>query len=292
MDGDPRLTWDLVEDVRQLFEYPFMVHAFQAGTLVAVTAALVGWFMVLRKQTFAGHTLALVSFPGASAAVLAGVSVAYGAIGSAVLAALAFALFTPARTGVRTEEGAIVGTVQAFALGFGFLLVSLGSGNVTGVQSLLFGTFLGIDEGQVQTLLVGSVVVLVALATFGRKLLFASIDPDVAASRGVPVRGMSAAFLVLLGVAAAEASQITGTLLVFALLVLPSATATKLTSRLGLSMCISVALALAVTWLGLALSYYNDYPIGFHITSLAFGAYVLANVWERGFQRLRTGARP
>src|SRR5439155_12255190 len=121
---------------------------------------------------------------------------------------------------------------------------------------------------------------LAMLGFVARPLLFASIDPEVAAARGVPVKALSLLFLLLLAVATAEASQITGALLVFALLVLPAATAETLTARPALSLALSVALALFVTWFGLALSYYNDYPIGFHITSLAFGVYVLSHVWR------------
>jgi zinc/manganese transport system permease protein len=286
MNGDPQLTWNLIEDVRQLFDYPFMVNAFRAGTIVAVAAALIGWFMVLRRQTFAGHTLAVVSFPGAAGALLAGYAAEAGSLVFALAAALIFAVTAPATQGARTEESAVIGTLQAFALACGFLFVSLSSRNLTGAQSLLFGTFLGIAEGQVLTLLAGAVGALAVLGVIARPLLFASIDPDVAAARGVPIRLLSAIFLMLLGVAAAEASQITGALLIFALLVLPPATAMKLTARPAASACLSVTVALAVTWLGLAFSYYNDYPIGFYITSFAFAAYVLASGWEVASRRL------
>ncbi len=142
----------------------------------------------------------------------------------------------------------MIGTTQAFALACGFLFVTLYAGNLSGVDGLLFGSFLGITSAQIVVLAIGAAVSLVALAIVGRPLLFASIDPEVAAGRGVPVAALSVAFLVLLGVAAAETSQITGSLLVFALLVLPAATAQTISARPGLSLALSVAIALAVTW--------------------------------------------
>ncbi len=286
MSAAPQITWNLVTDVRQLFDYPFMVNALRAGTIVAIVAALIGWFMVLRRQTFAGHTLAVVSFPGASAAVLLGIAPAYGYFAFAVVAAMVFAVASLQGNGRRTEESAIIGTVQAFALGAGFLFVSLSHENVTGAQALLFGSFLGISNSDVIVLLAGAVATMGILALVARPLFFASIDPDVAAARGVPVSLLSVVFFLLLGVATAEASQITGSLLIFALLVLPAATAERLTARPGVSIVITVAIALLVTWIGLALSYYNNYPIGFHVTSLAFGAYVLAYVFQAAARRV------
>jgi zinc/manganese transport system permease protein len=276
---NPHLSWDLYRDVAQLFDYPFMVNAYRAGTIVAVTAAVVGWFMVLRRQTFGGHTLAVVGFPGAAGAILIGVSATYGFFAFSICAALVIAVFS--QSGRRGEESAVIGTVQALALAFGFLFVSLSHRNVTGAQALLFGSFIGITNAQVMQLLVGAIIVLAIVGFMGRPLLFASIDPDVAAARGVPVRVLAVVFLLVLAVAAAEASQVTGSLLVFALLVLPAASAEVLVARPALSLLIAVAIALLVTWLGLAMSYYNNYPIGFHITSLAFGAYLLAQAWRR-----------
>ena len=283
-DLQPHLTWNLVEDVRQVLEFPFMVNAFRAGAVVAVLAGLVGWFMVLRRQTFAGHTLALVGFPGAAGAVLVGVSASYGLFAFAVAAALVIALVPPGGRG-DGESSAVTGTVQAFALACGFLFVNLYGGFLGGANALLFGSFLGITGQQVVVLLVVAAVALAVLGAIARPLLFASVDPDVAAARGVPVHALSAIFLVLLGVAAAEVSQITGTLLVFALLVVPAATAQASTPRPVAGAVLTVALGLAVTWASLFVAYYSPYPIGFLLTSLAFATYLLAGAWRR----LRSG---
>jgi zinc/manganese transport system permease protein len=194
-----------------------------------------------------------------------------------------------ARAGRRTaraaagsgQEPAVIGTVQALALACGFLFVSLYRGNVQGLSALLFGSFLGITSTQVMVLAAAGILALATLAFVARPLAFASIDPEVAAGRGVPVNGLAVLFLLLLGGAVAEISQITGALLVFALLVVPAATGQTLTARPALSVSLTVAISLAVTWLGLSMAYYSSYPIGFFITSLAFAAYLVAKAARR-----------
>jgi zinc/manganese transport system permease protein len=275
-------SWNLIGDLRELFTYPFMVNAYRAGTVAAVTSAVVGWFMVTRRQSFVGHTLALVGFPGAAGATLLGLSPTVGYFGFCLAAAAVIAALpgggrgTAAGAGGYSQESALIGTVQASALACGFLFVSLYRGYLNGVNALLFGTFLGITNQQVLILLVLAAGALLVLAVIGRPLLFASVDPDVAAAAGVPVRGLGVAFLAVLGVAAATTSQITGSLLVFALLVMPAATAQQLTLRPARSLALSVALALVVTWAALAAAYWSPYPIGFWLTTLAFAAYLAA----------------
>jgi zinc/manganese transport system permease protein len=289
LQGDPRLTWNLVADVRQLLEFPFMVNALRAGTIVAVTAGLVGWYMVLRRQTFAGHTLAIIGFPGAAGAVLLGLSAQVGFFAFCVGGALVIGTASGSGRGRFGGEYAVVGVVQAFALAAGFLFVTLYRGNLNGINSLLFGSFLGVTTGQVWVLLVVSMGALGLLAASARPLLFVSVDPDVAAARGVGVRWLSVAFLVLLGVAAAEASQITGSLLIFALLVLPPATAQVVTARPAASIALSVLVAVGVTWAGIGIAYYSPYPIGFWVTTIAFALFVLAHSGAAVGTRLARG---
>jgi zinc/manganese transport system permease protein len=268
------LSWSPVADVRQLFAFHFMVNALEAGTAVAVMAAAIGWFMVLRRQTFAGHTLSVIAFPGAAGAALVGLPLAVGYFGACAAGAIALAGVSADRSGSHSRESAATGTVQAFALGLGFLFVGLYHGLLSGLESLLFGTFLGITDGQAQTLVGVAVAALALLAVAGRQLLFASIDTDVARAAGVPVRALSLGFLLLLGLAVAATSQITGALLVFALLVVPAAAAQQLTARPARGLLLSVAIAVTVTWVGLALAYFSIYPVGFYVTSLAFAAYL------------------
>ncbi|HXY16962.1 MAG TPA: metal ABC transporter permease [Gaiellaceae bacterium] len=278
------LSWNPVEDLREMLAYPFMVNALEAGTTVAIMAGVAGWFMTLRRQTFAGHTLSLIAFPGAAAAALAGLPAAVGYFGFCGIGALALGRIAGSTQG-HASESAATGTLQAFALALGFLFVSLYHGILSGLDSLLFGTFLGITRGQVVALVAVAAVTVALTGLAARPLLFASVDPEVARGGGVPVTALGFGFLLVLGLAVAETSQITGALLVFALLVTPAATAHELTSRPWLGIALSVALALAVTWLGLILAYYSIYPVGFYITSLSFGGYVLVRVGRATVRR-------
>lgn len=263
--------------LRQILSYPFMVNAFRAGTVVAVLAGAMGWFMVARRQTFAGHTLSVVGFPGAAGASLLGVSPVLGFFAFCGAAGLVIAAAPrPAGPTVFGEEPAVIGSVQAFALASGFLFVSLYHGDLNGLTGLLFGSFLGITRGQVLALLAVAAPSLLALGMAGRPLLFVTVDREVAAAAGLPVRWLGIGFILLLAAAVAEASQITGSLLVFALLALPPATAHAVTGRPALGILVSIVLAVAVTWAGLLIAWYTPYPTGAFITTLSFGAYVTA----------------
>ena len=253
-----------------------MVNALLAGTLVAVIASLIGWFMVVRRQTFAGHTLSVIAFPGAAAAALAGAPAFVGYFGACMAGGLVLSRVSAGGgAGGLSEESAAIGAVQAVALGCGFLFVGLYHGLLNGLDSLLFGTFLGITDGQVLVLAAAAAAVVAVLVAIGRPLFFASVDGEVARRRRRARRPARHRLPVLLGLAVAATSQITGALLVFALLVTPPATAQVLTQRPGLSLALSLAIALAVTWIGLWIAYYSVYPVGFYVTSLSFGAYVL-----------------
>ena len=290
------LSLDLLADFRQLTSYPFMVNALEAGTIVAAMAGVVGWFTVVRRQAFAGHTLSVMAFPGAAGALLIGLSAAAGYFLFSGLAALAIGAASGARThGNRARESAVTGAVQALGLACGFLFLSLYKGLLANYESLLFGSFLGITRGQVLALAIVAVLAIGLLALAGRPLLFASLDEEVARTRGVPARALGVCFLLLLGLAVAETAQITGALLVFALLVAPPATAQLLTARIGQGLLLSVAIGVLLTWVGLALAYFYGYPVGFYITTVAFATYAIVRVArelaKRSTPRLvRTGA--
>ena len=274
-DLTPHLSLNPLADFDQLTGYPFMVNALEAGTIVAVMAGVVGWFMVLRRETFIGHTLATMSFPGASAAALLGLPVAAGYFAFAGLGALVIA--GASRTAGRPDEAqrsAVIGTVQAVGLGVGFLLLSLYSGILESLEALLFGSFLGITRGQVAALLAIAVATLAFFPIAGRRLLYASVDEALAQANGVGTRLLSTCFLLVLGLAVAATAQITGVLLVFALLVAPAATAQQLTARIAAGLALSVAIGLVVTWVGLGLAYFTDLPVGFFVTSLALGLFL------------------
>jgi zinc/manganese transport system permease protein len=278
MSADSGLSWNLISDIQQMWQLDSMVNAYRAGTIVAILAGVVGWFMVLRRQSFAGHTVAVAGFPGAAAAVYLGISASWGYFGFCIGAAVVIGVLARPGNGGLAAESALTGVVQSFTLACGILFVALYKGFLNGVNALLFGSFLGVTPGQVAVLATAAVVVLGAMAVTGRPLLFASVDPAVAAARGVPTRVLNVAFLVLLGAATAEVSQITGSLLVFALLVMPAATAQRLSARPARSLVFTVMIAVLVTWFGLGAAYFSPYPIGFWITTFAFGCYLLANL--------------
>jgi zinc/manganese transport system permease protein len=294
----PRPSLDPLSDLHQLLSYPFMVNALEAGTIVAVMAATVGWLMVLRRESFAGHTLSIMSFPGASAAALIGAPLAWGYFLFCAVGALLIAGGSSAGGRRDQSQGsAVVGTVQALALALGFLFLSLYQGVLESLETLLFGSFLGITSGQVLVLGLMLCAVLAFLILAGRPLLFASVDEEVARAAGVPARALSIAFLLVLGLAVAATAQITGALLVFALLLAPAATARELTPRIGLGLLLSVLIALLITWVGLALSYFTNDAVGFFISSIALVLYgtaratrALAGTGRLGAGRLAAAA--
>jgi zinc/manganese transport system permease protein len=278
----PPFSPNLVYDVQVMLSYDFMRNAFLAGTAVALTAGLAGYFVVLRRLAFAADALSHPAFTGALGAVLISLNPLAGAFGLTVAAALAMGALGE-RARARDEA---VGTVLAWTLGLGALFLSIYTTSASAASSalgvkVLFGSVLGIQPDQALLtagLAAGVIVILLLLA---RPLLFATLDPDVAAARGVPVRLLGAAFLVLLAVAVGEATQVVGALLIFALLVTPAATAQRLTTRPYLGMALAAGLALAITWVGLTIGFYTPLPISFLISALACLAYVATLVIQR-----------
>jgi zinc/manganese transport system permease protein len=268
------------------FQFAFMIHALEAATAVSILAGVVGWLTVLRREIFAGHTLSVMAFPGAAGATLAGVPVAWGYLAACTAAALVLGPGThAARRGFR-DQTALVGTVQAVGLSLGLVALSVNGSVQQDLEPLLFGSIVGISAGRALSLAVLTVVLLALLATVGRPLLLTSVDPALARSRGLPVGLLSGGFLVILGVAVAAASQVTGALLVFALLIMPAGCARQLTSRPGPGLGLSVGLGLTFSWVGLELAYYTDYPLGFYVSSLGLSSYVTLRLLAR-----RRGAR-
>ena len=278
MTATPTVSPNPIADLRELFTFPFMVNALAAGTIVAVLAGIVGWYVVLRRQTFASHTLSVMAFPGATGAALAGLPTALGYYVACTVGALAIGRFGGGGPSRQQGESAVIGTVQTVGLAAGFLFLSLNQAVLGGPETLLFGTFLGISRGQVLALLLVAIAALIMLTALARPLLFASVDREVARAGGVPVAALDAAFLLVLGLAIAASSQLTGALLVFALLVAPAAAAQQLTLRPVAGLVLSVVFALLTIWLALAIAYFSIYPVGFYVTTIGFVVYVLARV--------------
>ena len=284
------LSWNPLTDLEQLFAYPFMVHALAAGTIVAVMGGVTGWFMVLRRQTFAGHTLSIIAFPGAAAASLAGLPLAVGYFGFCGLGALTLAGVAGTRKSLSAESAAI-GSLQAFALALGFIFVSLYHGVLNSLDSLLFGTFLGITRGQVVVLLAVAAASVALVVGAARPLLFSSVDPDVARAAGVPVRLLGFGFLLVLGLSVAETSQITGALLVFALLVTPAATAYQLARSFTRMLLLSGIIGAVCAVGGLYASYYLHSASGATIVLLATAVFFAAMGFKhaQNYFRVRRG---
>jgi zinc/manganese transport system permease protein len=252
-----------------MLEYDFVRNALAAGGVVAVVAGVVGFFLVLRGQTFAGHALSHVGFAGATGAVLVGISPFWGLIALTLAAGLAMGLLGDRVSG----RDVAIGMVLSLALGLGLLFLHFYTSFATRATSLLFGNVFGVDRGTVYTLAALGIACLVALAVIARPLLFVTLQPELAEARGVSPRLLSVLFMAIAAIAVAEAAQIVGVLLVFTLMVGPAAAAQRLTAGLGRGVLLTVILALVETWLGIALAYYSDWPTSFWISFLSGCAY-------------------
>lgn len=284
MPEPTQFSWDLLADLQMLFHYHFMQNAYFAGTLVALAAGMIGYFMVLRDQSFAGHSLANVGFAGATGAVLFGITPVVGLFIAGLLAAVGIQTLTSASRQNRQSDVA-VGAVFTASLALGFLFLHLSASEyAANVYNVLFGNVLGINDTDVVIIACSTLLLTGVLLFIARPLFFASIDPDVATAHGVPVRLLSLTYLILLALEVAVAVQVVGVLLIFALLVTPAAIAQYLTTRPVMTVLVSIALALLFTWAGLAVGYITPYPVGFFITTFAFGSYVLV----RGGRIVRT----
>jgi zinc/manganese transport system permease protein len=270
----PYFGWDLVRVVQELLHYTFMQHAYEAGTIVALSAGVIGYFVVLRGLSFAAHALSHIGFAGATGAVLVGAA--------PIVGLLAFTMSAGAVMGALGQRlrgrDVPIGLVMAWSLGLGLLFTALYKGSAGLAIGILFGQIFGITTQDVGvTLVAGLVTVLLVLAVY-RPLLFATLDEEVAEAKGVPVRGLSIAFMVILAVAVSEAVQVVGVLLIFALIVAPAAIAERFTTRPSRGVLVSAVLAVLFTWAGLTVAYYVPYPVGFFITTIAFWSYILARV--------------
>jgi zinc/manganese transport system permease protein len=271
----PPFTPNLWQDIQVILSYDFMRQALLAGTILSIVAGLVGYFVVLRHQAFAGESLSDVAFTGALGGAVLGINPFLSLIATTVVVALAMGGFGERLRG----RDVAIGTVLSWVLGLGVFFLSLFTANVSGTGTgfsgvtVLFGNILGTSADQVRTIALISGGAMLALLLIARPLLFASLDPDVAAARGVPVRALGLAFMALLAVTVSEATVAVGALLVFALLLLPAAIAHQVVSRPFAALALSAALAVAFTWLGIAIGFYTGYPSSVCISLLAFVSY-------------------
>jgi zinc/manganese transport system permease protein len=269
-----------------MFEYEFMRNAFLAGGIVAIICGVVGVFLVLRQLAFAGHALSHVGFAGATGSVLVGVTPLWGLVAFTLAAAVAMGLLGERLRG----RDVAVGVILSLALALGVLFLSLYTTHATQATAILFGNVLGVASETVWVLAGLSVLSAAALAIISRPLLFATVAPELAEAKGVSLRLVSVLFLAVVAIAVAEAAQVVGVLLVFALMVAPAATALRLTARLPLSIALAVGLAVAETWLGIALAYWTNAPTSFWIVLLGCVGYFLALI-EGSLRAVRSRSR-
>jgi zinc/manganese transport system permease protein len=254
-----------------MLDYEFMRNAFAAAGIAAVVSGLVGYFLVLRGQTFAGHALSHIGFAGATGAVLLGVASVWGLVGFTIVAGVGMGLLGERLSG----RDVAIGVVLSLALGFGLLFLHYYTAFATQATALLFGNVLAVDRSTIVTLVALAAITLLGLAAIMRPLIFASLQPELAEAKGVPLRLVSTAFLVIVALAVSQSAQIVGVLLVFALMVGPPATAQRLVSGLWSGMVLSAGIALAEAWLGLVIAYHTDWPVSFCIAMLSALGYFL-----------------
>jgi len=255
--------------ITDMFAYEFMNNAFAAAGIVAVVSGMVGYFLVMRGQTFAGHALSHIGFAGATGAGLIGLAPLWGLLGFTLAAGIAMGALSERIS----NRDIAIGIVLSLALGFGLLFLHYYTSFATQATAILFGNVLAVDRQMIATLAVLGAITLAALGAIMRPLIFASLQPELAEAKGVPLRFVSTAFLAIVALAVSECAQIVGVLLVFTLMVGPPAAAQRVTTGLWSGLILAAALALGEAWLGLTLAYYTDWPVSFCIAVLSALAY-------------------
>lgn len=265
---------------------PFALHALAAATLVAISCGLIAPFVITRGMAFAVHGTSELAFTGAAAGLLISGDAVAGALGGAVVVAAVIGLL-----GVRERErDSSIGVILAFGLGLGVLLLSFYHGFATQATNILFGNIFGVSSGQLWLLFGIGVGVIAVMALIHRPLLFASVDPEVALARGVPVRLLGLVFLFVLALTVTEAAQIVGTLLVLSLAITPAAAAQRFTARPALVTALSILFALIASDGGLLVSLaVGTVKPSVFVTGLSFSIYIIAR-WLGGRVRTRRAA--
>lgn len=262
----------MIDQVAHLLAYDFVQNAIAAGVVVAIVSGVVSRFVVARNMAFAVHALAELGFTGAAGAIVIGVSPVIGLLGGTTITALFIGIL-----GVRVRErDAVVGVVMAFGLGLGVLFLTLYPRYATEAFAILFGTITGVNRGDVFLLIGIGVVTLIALAVVYRPLTFATVDPEVAEARGVPVGALAIVFLLIMAAAVAEAVQVVGVLLILTLLITPGASAERLTAKPGRATAYSVGIALLCILGGIFAALVTNLPVSVYVTSISFACYLLA----------------
>jgi zinc/manganese transport system permease protein len=272
----------MVDQLYALFGYDFVRNALIAGSIAAILGAVVGYFVIIRNVGFAAHALAHIGFTGATGAALFGLSSLQGML---FISCVAGALMGISGNKLHRSELA-VGMVLSFALGVGTLFLALYQGFAGQATSILFGNIFGVSGSQIKEALVLAVLSLGCLALFSRRLLFASLQPDLAESRGVSLTSLSASFMIILAIAVTLASQVVGILLVFTLVIGPAGIAARLCRGFWTAMGLSILIALGAVWIGILLACLSNWPPSFWITGILFVLYLATEILCRFVLRL------
>ena len=251
-----------------------MLNTWIAATVVAVIAGPLGFFAVLRGQSFAAHAIPNGAFAGAAGAGLLGLNVIWGLAVFALGGALGIGAF-----GRRARQDVVTALVLVLMLGTGALFVSFSTEYAEVTYSLLFGEVYGVGSNVVPPIVGLAVVSIAVIALIYRPLLLASTLPDVADARGVSTRRMELCFLIVMALAASMTVPVVGALLMFALMIGPAAAARSFTKRPGYAIALAIGIALATVWIGIAVSYHTNWPLGFFVGVIAAGFFLLGQGW-------------
>jgi len=253
---------------------PFVGSALVAAAVLGVLAGVLGPLIVTRNMAFSVHGTSELALTGGAAALLVGINVGYGSLVGAVVAAVILGLLTRKVS----EHDSVIGAVLAFGLGVGVLLLSFYEGNSANKFGLLIGQIASVDTGSLVLLVSAAVGVLVVLSLIYRPLLFASVDAEVAAARGVPLRVLSPVFAVLVGVATALGVQTVGSLLVLSLMITPAAAASRVTASPLVATVLSIVFAELAVLGGIVLSLVPGKPVSAFVTAISFLIYLLCRL--------------
>lgn len=254
-----------------LFEYDFIRHAFVAGTFAAILAGAVGYFVIIRNLSFAAHALGHIGFAGASGALLVALSPITGQFILTVIAALGIGAL-----GERiSKSDMVIGIILSFSLGLGTLFLHFYNGYAGQASIILFGNLLGVSDHDLKIMFWLMILSLLAMTVITKRLLFASLEPELAEAKGISLVWLSIIFMIIMAVAVTLTSQVVGVILVFTLLIGPAAIAVQWTRHFWTGIILSVLLAILIVWAGISLSYFTDWPISFWISALVFVIYIL-----------------
>lgn len=262
----------MINALLSMWDYEFMRYAFLAGTIAAIISGMVGYFVIIRQLSFAAHALGHIGFAGASGALLLGLTPMTGQLILTVLAASGMGAL-----GERISKSDMaIGVILSFCLGLGTLFLHIYNGYAGQASIILFGNLLGVSLKDISLMFILMLLCISAILILSRRLLFSSLEPELASAKGISLSAISIIFLMIVAIAVTLASQVVGVILVFTLVIGPPAIAVQLTHHFGSGMMLSILLSVVIVWASIVISYFTDYPISFLISAMVFFIYILS----------------